>query len=85
MSRRDWQLVKETFHQALRLEPAERDHFLENACDGDIDFRIEVESLLISFADAKQFLERPIVGEFGRKHNWRLADGQVISHYRILS
>lgn len=85
MPHRNWQQVKETFHDALRLESGERDSFLDEACKGDIDFRIEVESLLISFADAKQFLERPIVGEFDRKNNWRLEDGQVISHYRILS
>lgn len=85
MAGKNWQRVKETFHQALRLDEGERDHFLDEECGGDIDFRIEVESLLISFADANQFLEHPIVGDFDRKDNWRLADGHVISHYRILS
>ena len=71
----------------MRLDSGERDGFLDKACDGDVDFRIEVESLLISFADAKQFLERPIVVDFGgrREKKWRLEDGKEISHYRIVS
>jgi len=72
------------FHEALRVDPTLRDRFLDNACAGDIDLRIEVESLLISFTDAKSFLEEPVVGDV-RAEPWQLRDGQKISHYRVVS
>ena len=51
---------------------------------GDIAFRIEVESLLISLTEAKNFLEQPVIGE-KPKSAWQLENGQTISHYRIVS
>src|SRR5688500_16942504 len=84
MPRKNWQQVKDTFHEALRIDPALRDRFLDEACAGDIDLRIEVESLLISFTDAKSFLEEPVVGDV-RAVPWQLTDGQKISHYRIVA
>ena len=86
MSAKNWQQVKDTFHEALRLDSGERDRFLDKACDGDIEFRIEVESLLVSLNEAKNFLEQPVVGETPRpKAGFQLKEGQAISHYRIIS
>ncbi len=86
MARKNWQNVKDTFHDALRLDPGERGPFLDKACNDDIEFRIEVESLLISLAEAKSFLEQPIIGETPKPDSaWRLNDGEIISHYRIVS
>ena len=86
MSAKNWQQVKDTFHEALRRESGERDRFLDKACDGDIDFRIEVESLLVSLNEAKNFLEQPVIGEPPRpKAGFQLKEGQAISHYRIIS
>ena len=86
MAGKSWQEVKNTFHEALRLDSGERDKFLENACDGDIEFRIEVESLLDSLNEAKSFLEQPVIGETPRpKASFQLKEGQAISHYRIVS
>ena len=84
MANNNWQKVKDTFHEALRIEPADRDRFLDEACAGDIEFRIEVESLLISFAHAESFLEEPLIDAV-RTDPWQLSDGQKISHYRIVS
>lgn len=86
MAPKNWQQVKNTFHDALRLESGERGPFLDKACNGDIDFRIEIESLLISLTEAKNFLEQPIIGETPKPDSeWRLKDGEIISHYRIVS
>lgn len=86
MAPRNWQQVKETFHDALRLDPGERGPFLERVCDGDAEFRIEVESLLISLAEAKSFLEQPVIGETPKPDSsWRLNAGEIISHYHIVS
>ena len=84
MPEKKWNQVKELFHEALRRDTAERDTFLENECDGDMELRIEVESLLIALADATTFLEAPLVGESPRPSNWQLTEGQTISHYTIV-
>ena len=85
MPGRDWKHVKELFHEALRQEPDERDAFLEKACGGDIELRIEVESLLISLNEAKSFLETPLVKTSAGSYNkWQLKDDDEISHYRIV-
>src|SRR4030095_7402625 len=85
MARKSWQEVKDPFHEALRLDSGERDQFLNKACDGDIEFRIEVESLLDSLNEAKSFLEQPVIGEPRSKTTFQLREGQAISHYRIIS
>ena len=86
MPRKNWHQVKEVFHDALRHDSDERGRYLDQACGDDVEFRIEVESLLISLADAKSFLEDPVIGEMTSPQNgWRLADGQSISHYKIVS
>jgi len=43
-----WQRVKEIFEGALGRQGAERESFLEDACDGNTEVREEVESLLRS-------------------------------------
>lgn len=86
MAHEHWNQVKEIFHDALRREPGERDGFLDEACTGNIDLRIEVESLLISLAEAENFLEQPLIGEPGPEFNtWRLTEGQEVSHYKVIS
>lgn len=84
MSQRDWQQVKDVFHEALRHDSADRDKYLDSACDGDINFRIEVESLLISLHEAQTFLEQPVVGERPVPENaWQLENGSMLSHYKV--
>jgi predicted ATPase/tRNA A-37 threonylcarbamoyl transferase component Bud32 len=85
MPEKDWEKVKDLFHDALRLDTSERESFLDQACDGDIGLRIEVESLLMSLTEAKSFLEMPVIGEPGEsKSDWHLENGRQISHYRII-
>src|SRR4051794_19372509 len=85
MPGKDWEKVKDLFHDALRLDTSERESFLDQACDGDIGLRIEVESLLMSLTEAKSFLEMPVIGEPGEsKSDWHLENGRQISHYRII-
>jgi eukaryotic-like serine/threonine-protein kinase len=80
-----WKKVKELFHEALRLEPHERDVFLDRSCDGDAELRVEVESLLLSLNEAETFLEEPVLLAPPEKEvAWQFSKGQVISHYRIL-
>ena len=80
-----WKRVKGIFHEALRREPAERDAFLDECCDGDPHLRIEVESLLISLNEAQTFLEEPILlASSDKEAHWQFSNDEVVSHYRIV-
>lgn len=82
-----WPKVKEIFQEALRVSPSERDRFLDDACEGNVGLRLEIESLLISLNEAENFLERPIVlgdESAGQTSAWSLTAGQVISHYEVI-
>ena len=85
MSDKDWNKVKELFHEALRHDAGERDHFLETACGGDINLRIEVESLLIALSEATMFLEKPLISDRPPAERWWLSEGESISHYTIVA
>ena len=89
MASNTWPKVKQIFHDALRVDPSQRDRYLDEACDGNVGIRLEVESLLISLGQAESFLERPIVlgdepsgGISG--DGWRLTAGQEISNYKVI-
>lgn len=86
MAQGNWHRVREIFHDALRHKLDERESFLKKACKDDIDLRIEVESLLISLADAETFLEQPLLSEpLAGYDRWQLSEGQKLSHYRVIS
>ena len=53
-------IVAEVFENALDCAPAERDAFLDSACQGDDALRNEVESLLDADARAEGFLASPV-------------------------
>jgi len=85
MSRADWNKVKQIFHEALKRNTAERDAFVASACDGDAELKGEVETLLLSLAEARSFLEAPVVNESsGATVSWRLLPGTIVSHFEII-
>jgi eukaryotic-like serine/threonine-protein kinase len=43
-----WEHVKELLHQAMQLDPEQREEFLDKACSSDVALRSEVESLLLA-------------------------------------
>ncbi len=69
----DWLRIKELFHDALELEPAERAAFLNTSCGDEPAVRAEVERLLAAHGDAGEFIEQSPVAMAGR----------VIGHYQI--
>jgi serine/threonine-protein kinase len=87
MPANDWPKIKQIFHDSLKVEAAERDEFVEKACDGDVGLQLEVESLLVSLGEAECFLERPVAlggdPDVRSDRYWRLKNGQKISHYQI--
>jgi eukaryotic-like serine/threonine-protein kinase len=51
--------ISDIYHAALARNPAEREAFVRNACDGDEALRREVESLLQYESQSSGFLESP--------------------------
>src|SRR6516164_969798 len=58
-----WQRIKEILDISLRLEPNERPAYLARACEGDVELREEVDSLLEAHAATGDFLELPVMKE----------------------
>jgi hypothetical protein len=53
------QQIEEIFHQALRHEPAQRETYIRNACQGDTDVQREVLSLLSNYEDNASSVRSP--------------------------
>ena len=81
-----WQQIEEIFQQALERDPAERNPWLREACQGDSDLRREVASLLANHhspadstswaaAAAAKLIDSPL----------SLEPGQCLGPYRIES
>jgi serine/threonine-protein kinase len=87
MVNRKWEQVKEIFDAALQHKPEERPAYLDNVCADNEDIRCEVESLLSSFEQAENFMQKPLVGAVAaaptNKQNG-LAKGHRLSHYEII-
>src|SRR5687768_10245742 len=59
----NWVKAKQIFAEAIKLSPELRLRFLDEICADDTEMRREVESLLVSFDDAKSFMETPAAKE----------------------
>jgi serine/threonine-protein kinase len=87
-----WQQLDKLFHSALEREPAERAAFLDEACAGDDPLRKQVEAVLAAHEQAGSFIESPAMevearGVAADRRNTKaeLANGETVSHYRIIS
>src|SRR5688500_16434942 len=81
-----WQEVKELFRCALEHAPEARAAYLNSACDGDDDLRVEVESLLASFDKSDSLLETSlaeVVAELGNRT--QSMGGRRLGQYEIIS
>lgn len=98
MTSERWKQIEELFHAALQREPDEHAAFLDEACDGDLELRQQVEALLASLAEAGDFIEEPplagaissIVEGSAEEAEQRAAAkrsliGRRIGHYEIQS
>src|SRR6266446_7348067 len=75
------------FTEALRLPPAERDRYLDEACKGDNELRRRVEALLLAYEHAGDFLQRA-AGERPARAAQAFPAGEKpgdrIGHYKLL-
>jgi tetratricopeptide (TPR) repeat protein len=56
-----WLRVEALYHAALELDAGERAAFLDTVCNGDVELRRELESLLAEATSGAGFLGRPAV------------------------
>src|SRR5437016_2955686 len=61
MTPEQWKRTKQLFEAALEVEAAKRPAFLEAACQGNAEVRVEVERLLAEDEIAGGFLDEPLV------------------------
>ncbi|MCP3960329.1 MAG: tetratricopeptide repeat protein [bacterium] len=84
-----WQQVQVVVDQTLQQPESSRPAFLDEACAGNSDLRLEVESLLAEAEEASDFMERPVLVLRGEEPEQEPAPaqepgGRRIGHYRIL-
>jgi hypothetical protein len=87
MSTERWQQIEELYHAALERAPAERSAFIAEACDGDEELSLEVESLLASHDGASQFIEEPAAEAAARliaDDQAQATVGQQIGDYEVV-
>ena len=88
MNRERWMRLKELFHAARELPPAEREPFLAGAADREL--QDEILSLLSAEAQAAGFTPRPFISPHETGPEVRLAEaqrmvGRSLGHFRIES
>jgi serine/threonine protein kinase/tetratricopeptide (TPR) repeat protein len=88
-----WQKIESIYHAAFEMAPADREAFLEEACDGDESLRHEVLSLLAASSATEEFLNAPALHVAARVLASAVANGQTtltpalpefIGRYRVL-
>ncbi|MGO9269949.1 MAG: protein kinase domain-containing protein [Terriglobia bacterium] len=85
-----WEQAKNLFEAAQKLDPGERDSFLNRACPDDPALRHEVESLLSGERRAGDFLDKPILADAGKTDSGvipigTLSVGQVLAgRFRVI-
>ncbi len=87
MSTSDWSRITELFDQARQRPPAERDAFLQAACQ-DNALRAEVEAMLRTYDEDPDFLELPADGGFAvqtlDQQVGQPAHGRRLGPYRLV-
>jgi serine/threonine protein kinase len=80
-----WELIKQLVSECLNLGPDSRQTYLAQACP-DMALRAEVETLLLSFAEAGDFMEEPAMeGDDNAEADASMFEiGERIGHYRVL-
>jgi len=76
-----WENLKELFHAALALPQPDRATYLDQACNGDVELRRAVESLLRSHEETGNFVDLPAYQAAAEMYltKQRLAIGSSVS------
>src|SRR5262245_51963084 len=80
-----WSEIERVFHEAVKLSREDRAKFLDKACAGNEQLRLELESLLEQTHEQGPLdAARPIVNQIW-KQSWRLPSGMRLGPYEIVS
>src|SRR6266700_5469039 len=87
MPDQQWENLKEIFHAAVALAPAERDTYLDHVCDGNASLRHAVESLIKSHEQTGNFVDVPAYQAAAEMlvAGAEFRTGQTVAHFKILS
>src|SRR5947199_2956171 len=82
-----WENLKEIFHAAVALAPAERHAYLDHACNGNSSLRHAVESLIESHEETSNFVDTPAYQAAAEMlvAGAEFKTGQTVANYKILS
>jgi serine/threonine protein kinase/tetratricopeptide (TPR) repeat protein len=80
----DWQRVQSIFLAAADLPAAERSHVLDELCDGDVELRMDVETLLAADDDSAITIDSAIQGVASNFVDNPLLIGERVGVYRIV-
>lgn len=83
-----WRQVEEVLQGAIDCPLAERASFLDEACAGDVELKLETAALLRAFDEAGDFIEEPALAQDARVLLQETPDtniGREIGHYKIVS
>jgi non-specific serine/threonine protein kinase len=81
-----WRQIEELYHSALAMELTRRDRFLAEACQGDIELRKEVESLLAQSSSSGVLVDSSAWAAVTDAATVQtiLKSGETLGPYRIL-
>jgi eukaryotic-like serine/threonine-protein kinase len=88
MDSEQWRQVEEIYHQAVALPPEQRSAFLDQSCHGDQQLRSEVDSLILSWLEAADFMEQPVADKAASliANDYRSSIiGNSIGNYKMLA
>ena len=79
--------VKEVFAGAVHVVPADQPQYIYKMCQGNKATIDEVESLLLAYRNAEQFLESPAIDEVAdtiAENHSILKEGDLLKNYKII-
>ncbi len=77
------QQIQDLYHDVLERTPEEREAFLNQACNGDVELRCEVESLLANSGSEVEVLRRPALSLLAEDLSDRVSVGVSLGPYKI--
>jgi serine/threonine protein kinase len=78
-----WAQIEELFHRAAECDPKQRASLLDEACDGDLELRRQVEALLSVQASTSDYMQAAVLS--GVDAAMFPLVGDTVSHYHILN
>lgn len=84
MSPEKWQEISKIFNIALEKRSVEREAYLNEVCDEDVEFRREIEALLAANDEKDSFIDSPKLGLAIPQTLPQLKSGEKIGSFQII-